>query len=296
MLATFTETAAQHGYPGVHADRQRHGLHRPVRLAAAAASTKLEVELRRLGIDQKNSRPNHPTTCGKVERFQQTMKKWLRAQPAQPDQPSPSSRRCSTGSRSSTTITRPHRSLAHQATPAAVYAARPKATPGATAAATPTTASATTESDKTGSVTLRHNGRLHHIGVGRTYAGTYVRLLVQDLDDPHRRHRHRRAPPRTRPRPNPRLPAHRKATRTNPQNQQRTYVSVGPCRGCPETSQGASGRIRTCGTWYRKPVLYPLSYGGMRRSRAGSRRAVDLTGRHPCKRNRSAPIPLAGDS
>ena len=28
--------------------------------------------------------PNHPTTCGKVERFQQTMKKWLRAQPAQP--------------------------------------------------------------------------------------------------------------------------------------------------------------------------------------------------------------------
>jgi hypothetical protein len=26
----------------------------------------LEHELRRLGIVQKNSRPNHPTTCGKV--------------------------------------------------------------------------------------------------------------------------------------------------------------------------------------------------------------------------------------
>src|SRR4051794_4529459 len=26
---------------------------------------------------------------------------------------------------------------------------------------------------------------------------------------------------------------------------------------------GAPGRIRTCGTWYRKPVLYPLSYGGI---------------------------------
>jgi hypothetical protein len=25
----------------------------------------------------------------------------------------------------------------------------------------------------------------------------------------------------------------------------------------------ASGRIRTCDTWYRKPVLYPLSYGGL---------------------------------
>ena len=30
---------------------------------------------------QKNSRPNHPTTCGEVARFQQTMKKWLPAQP-----------------------------------------------------------------------------------------------------------------------------------------------------------------------------------------------------------------------
>jgi hypothetical protein len=32
----------------------------------------------------ENSRPNHPTTCGKVERFQQTMKKWLLAQPVRP--------------------------------------------------------------------------------------------------------------------------------------------------------------------------------------------------------------------
>ena len=31
----------------------------------------------------------------------------------------------------------------------------------------------------------------------------------------------------------------------------------------PGMGQGASGRIRTCGTWYRKPVLYPLSYGGI---------------------------------
>ena len=35
--------------------------------------------------------------------------------------------------------------------------------------------------DKAGSVTIRHNGRLHHIGVGRTYEGTCVILLVQDL-------------------------------------------------------------------------------------------------------------------
>lgn len=28
------------------------------------------------------------------------------------------------------------------------------------------------------------------------------------------------------------------------------------------TDKGAPGRIRTCGLWFRKPSLYPLSYGG----------------------------------
>ena len=35
--------------------------------------------------------------------------------------------------------------------------------------------------DKAGSVTIRHNGRLHHICIGRTPQGTDVILLVQDL-------------------------------------------------------------------------------------------------------------------
>jgi transposase len=43
-----------------------------------------EALLRVWGVIQKNSRPSHPTTCGKVERFQQTLKKWLTAQPDQP--------------------------------------------------------------------------------------------------------------------------------------------------------------------------------------------------------------------
>ncbi|MFD2081617.1 hypothetical protein SAMN05421678_12823 [Actinopolymorpha cephalotaxi] len=54
------------------------------RLSGGKGRNGLETELRKLGVAQKNSRPNHPTTCGKVERFQQTTKKWLRAQPAQP--------------------------------------------------------------------------------------------------------------------------------------------------------------------------------------------------------------------
>ncbi|MEI2699038.1 MAG: hypothetical protein V9E94_12085 [Microthrixaceae bacterium] len=36
--------------------------------------------------------------------------------------------------------------------------------------------------DATGKVTLRHNGRLHHIGIGRAHARTHVLLLVDDLD------------------------------------------------------------------------------------------------------------------
>jgi hypothetical protein len=30
--------------------------------------------------------------------------------------------------------------------------------------------------------TLRHNSRLHHIGVGRRYAGTRILVLAHDLD------------------------------------------------------------------------------------------------------------------
>jgi transposase InsO family protein len=41
-----------------------------------------ETNLRALGTRTINSRPFHPQTCGKIERFWQTLKKWLRARPA----------------------------------------------------------------------------------------------------------------------------------------------------------------------------------------------------------------------
>lgn len=40
-----------------------------------------EANLRALGTRTVNSTPAHPQTCGKIERFWQTLKKWLRAQP-----------------------------------------------------------------------------------------------------------------------------------------------------------------------------------------------------------------------
>ena len=36
--------------------------------------------------------------------------------------------------------------------------------------------------DEGGSISLRVNGRLHHIGIGRTHTGTRVILLINDLD------------------------------------------------------------------------------------------------------------------
>jgi transposase len=91
VLATFTTTAQQHGYPA--STLTDNGMVYTTRLAGGRGGRNgFENELRRLNIIQKNSRPNHPTTCGKVERVQQTFKKWLRAQPTNP-RPSPSSRR-----------------------------------------------------------------------------------------------------------------------------------------------------------------------------------------------------------
>ncbi len=108
------------------------------------------------------------------------MKNWLRAQPAQPATLAElqSLLDAFAGIYNSQ---RPHRSLPGRATPATAYAARPKAVPGDRTADTHDRVR-TDRIDATGLVTLRHNGKLHHIGIGRPHAGTRVLLLVQDLD------------------------------------------------------------------------------------------------------------------
>ncbi|OSC42850.1 IS481 family transposase, partial [Mycobacterium decipiens] len=70
-------------------------------------------------------------------------------------------------------------SLPHRTTPATAYTARPKADP---ATRTDTHNRVRTDRiDQAGGITLRVAGRLHHLGVGRTYTGTRVLILVQDL-------------------------------------------------------------------------------------------------------------------
>jgi Integrase core domain len=135
----------------------------------------LETELRRLGIIQKNGRPNHPQTQGKAGRFQQTLKKWLAARAAQPatltqlqDQLDAFTDACNTR--------RPHKSLEHRAIPATAYAARPRATPGDRTSDTHDRVRRD-RIDSNGTVTLRVAGRPRHLGIGRTH----VLLLVHDL-------------------------------------------------------------------------------------------------------------------
>ena len=174
---TFTKTAAQHGFPAsVLSD---NAMVYTTRYAGGKGGRNaLETLLAGLGITQKHSRPNHPRTCGKVERFQQTLKKWLRARPA------PHSldqlQRLLDGFADEYNNRRPHRSL-DRSTPAAAYQRLPKAAPHNTRTGTHHRVRKD-RVDKTGSVTVRHNGRLHHIGIGRAHKGTPVIMLIADLD------------------------------------------------------------------------------------------------------------------
>jgi transposase InsO family protein len=140
----------------------------------------LEHELRRLKVRQKNGKPNHPQTQGKVERFWQTLKKWLAAQPSQPATLTQLQALLDTFT-AYYNHQRPHRSLPHRQTPATAYAARPKAAPGTAGPASHDRVRAD-RIDADGKLTLRHGGRLYHIGIGRTHARTRVLMLVHDLE------------------------------------------------------------------------------------------------------------------
>lgn len=180
VLATFGETTAQHGYPA--STLTDNGMVYTTRFAGGRGGrTGFEAELHRIGITQKNSRPNHPTTCGKVERFQQTMKKWLAAQSPQPHTKE-ELQALLDRFRTEYNQRRPHRSLPHRTTPAAAYVARPKATPSTKTSTNSHDRVRHDIVDRDGKLTLRVAGRLHHIGIGRTHARTPVILLIHDLD------------------------------------------------------------------------------------------------------------------
>jgi transposase InsO family protein len=140
----------------------------------------LATELAQRGIVFKHSRPYHPQTCGKVERFHQTMKKYLAANPT-----ARSLAQLQTQLDVFATYyndVRPHRAK-RRTTPRAAYDTRVKAKP----AATPIRDAGEfrirhDRVDQTGKVTLRYAGKLRHLGIGRAHRGQHVLMLIDDRD------------------------------------------------------------------------------------------------------------------
>lgn len=137
----------------------------------------LETELERLGIRHKHARPYHPQTCGKVERFHQTQKKYLARQPAARtlEQLQAQLDRFARYYNEE----RPHRALGRQ-TPAEVYAALVKAGPQANVKTHFRIRH--DKVDQSGKLTLRYESRLLHIGMGARHKGQAVVMLVADRD------------------------------------------------------------------------------------------------------------------
>jgi transposase InsO family protein len=145
----------------------------------------LESELERLGIVCKHSTPYHPQTCGKVERFHQTLKRYLSRQTAAPSLAVLQLQL--DAFRAYYNQQRPHRAL-DGASPLAAFSARLKAHPGQPTSIT----DFRVRQDRTntnGTVTLRYLSRLRHIALGRAHkhepvtmliAGRHVRVVAGD--------------------------------------------------------------------------------------------------------------------
>ncbi|MEO6350884.1 MAG: IS481 family transposase [Candidatus Limnocylindrales bacterium] len=135
-----------------------------------------EYVLAQLGVRQKNGAPGHPQTQGKVERFHQTLKRWLACQPT-----------ASTLARLQVQLDRfrgdynehrPHRARG-RLTPAQAYCATPKAEP-ATSAGAGHYRLRYDLTDRNGAFTLRRAGRLHHLKVGAMHARVRVLAIADD--------------------------------------------------------------------------------------------------------------------
>lgn len=129
------------------------------------------------GVKQKNGHPGHPQTQGKIERFHQTLKRWLTARPR------PATiedlQALLDELRTWYNQHRPHRALGRH-TPAHAYAALPKATPHSVTE--PEWRTRVGKVDKNGKVSLRYAGKLRHLGMGRAHAGVNVLMLINDRD------------------------------------------------------------------------------------------------------------------
>jgi transposase InsO family protein len=173
VVATFTAAGDEHGWPA--ATLTDNGSVYTSRFTGGRNG--FEYLLAYLGIRQKNGTPGHPQTQGKIERFHQTLKRWLERQPA---------------ARSLAELQaqldvfrvhyneqRPHRATG-RITPAEAYAARPTAHPAGRA---PGHFRLRYDvADSRGAITLRRAGRLHHLKIGAGHARRRVLAIADESE------------------------------------------------------------------------------------------------------------------
>lgn len=175
VVAALQALIDQHGVPA--STLTDNGLVFTARLAGRKGGRNgFEKLLEAHHIQQKNGHPGHPQTQGKIERFHQTLKRWLRARPR------PASiadlQQLLNEFEHWYNHQRPHRSVDRR-TPATAYTALPKAT-AATPATEPEWRTRTDKIAASGTVSLRYAGKLRHLGIGRTHAGQPVLMLIHD--------------------------------------------------------------------------------------------------------------------
>ena len=181
VLETFYLAAEAYGYPAKFLSDNAavfSGTPRKGRVV-------LESELDRLGIESRHSSPYHPQTCGKVERFHQTLKRYLQRQT--PAEALAHLQLQLDSFRLYYNQQRPHRSVEGR-TPFQAFQARLKA--GPSLAIAPIQYRVRRDKlDGGGRVTVRYLGRLRHLYVSYKrrrqpvtllVAGPHVQVLAED--------------------------------------------------------------------------------------------------------------------
>jgi transposase InsO family protein len=172
VVATFLAVVDDHGTPA--STLTDNGRVYTARFGGGRNA--FEYLLPMLGVRQKNGSPGHPQTQGKIERFHQTLQRWLRARPT--PRTLPELQHQLDAFREHYNEQRPHRAL-HRRTPGHAYRATPKATPAGQRA--PQHYRLRYDRlDTKGRMTLRRAGRMHHLASGATNAGKRVLALADD--------------------------------------------------------------------------------------------------------------------
>jgi transposase InsO family protein len=173
VVTTFLATVEQHGVPA--STLTDNGRVYTARFGGGRNA--FEYLLPLLGVRQKNGSPGHPQTQGKIERFHQTLQRWLNARP--PAQNIAQLQRQLDELREHYNEHRPHRALA-RSTPGHAYRATPKSAPASNGHAPGHYRLRYDRLDPKGRMTLRRAGRMHHLGIGTEHARKRVLAFADD--------------------------------------------------------------------------------------------------------------------